>query len=157
MTIWLRDNNTTCWAEALPIVQAMKNRRYHSGIKRSPYEAMFGKKMELGNEQGDATPVQEEAGDDEDKFKVIDGTGWLDLERPLGDNLDNDLDAFGDQVTSTAEPFEDLDDDRDAFFADLDAQEELNARFFSQQEQRQGAREGQQKQAEKMLESSNKR
>lgn len=32
------------------MVQVMKNRRYHSGIGRSPYEAMFGRKIMLGNE-----------------------------------------------------------------------------------------------------------
>ena len=30
----------------------MKNRRYHRGIGRSPFEAMFGRKMEMGNEDG---------------------------------------------------------------------------------------------------------
>lgn len=37
---------------ALPMVQTMKNRRYHRGIKCSPYEAMFGREMMLGNEDG---------------------------------------------------------------------------------------------------------
>lgn len=57
LTIWLRDNKTTNWAAALPFVQAMKNQRFHRGIGRSPYEAMFGKKMELGCGK---TPVEEE-------------------------------------------------------------------------------------------------
>lgn len=39
---WLKDNNTTKWSVGLRFVQFMKNRAFHSGIKRSPYEAMFG-------------------------------------------------------------------------------------------------------------------
>lgn len=43
------------------MVQAMKNRRYHRGIKRSPFEAMFGKKIMLANEDG-CFPTEEERG-----------------------------------------------------------------------------------------------
>ena len=32
----------------ITIIQAMKNRAYHEGIKFSPYEAMFGVPMKLG-------------------------------------------------------------------------------------------------------------
>ncbi|CAJ0915791.1 unnamed protein product, partial [Mesorhabditis belari] len=44
----LREQQSTRWARILPIVQSMKNQRYHRGIGRSPYEAMFGRKMQLG-------------------------------------------------------------------------------------------------------------
>lgn len=43
------------------MVQVMKNRRYHRGIKRSPFEAMFGKKMIFANEDGNI-PTEEERG-----------------------------------------------------------------------------------------------
>nr|XP_022920896.1 KRAB-A domain-containing protein 2-like [Onthophagus taurus] len=35
-------------SEGLRFVQFMKNRAYHSGIDRSPYEAMFGYKPKVG-------------------------------------------------------------------------------------------------------------
>lgn len=41
---WQQTNETTGWAEGLRVVQFMKNRVSHSGIKCSPYEAMFGAK-----------------------------------------------------------------------------------------------------------------
>ena len=42
LTAWMHDNNSTKWSKGLKHIQFMKNRSYHSGIKRSPYEAMFG-------------------------------------------------------------------------------------------------------------------
>lgn len=45
---WLETNDTTKWSEGLRFVQFMKNRAYHSGIDRSPYEAMFGCKPKVG-------------------------------------------------------------------------------------------------------------
>ena len=66
---YLRDRKTTQWASALPSVQVMKNRRYHHGIKRSPYEAMFGRPLILGNEDGNI-PTMEERGLDEDENEI---------------------------------------------------------------------------------------
>ena len=43
----------------------MKNRRWHRGIKRSPYEAMFGKEMKMGNEDN-MIPTEEERGIEEE-------------------------------------------------------------------------------------------
>lgn len=48
LTTWMQDNKTSKWADGLRFVQVMKNRAYHSGIKRSPYEALFGSKMKIG-------------------------------------------------------------------------------------------------------------
>lgn len=42
LTCWLRDNNTTKWSEGLRFVQLQKNSSFHSGIGRTPYEAMYG-------------------------------------------------------------------------------------------------------------------
>lgn len=39
----MRDRQTIEWAKLLDEVQFMKNTRYHSGIKRTPFKAMFGK------------------------------------------------------------------------------------------------------------------
>lgn len=49
------------WVQALPKVQLIKNRRFHRGINRSPYEAMFGRKLQMGNEDG-KIPTREERG-----------------------------------------------------------------------------------------------
>ncbi|KAK7602738.1 hypothetical protein V9T40_006712 [Parthenolecanium corni] len=38
---WLHENKTERWSQGLRFVQLMKNRAYHSGIKKTPYEAMF--------------------------------------------------------------------------------------------------------------------
>nr|XP_022920061.1 KRAB-A domain-containing protein 2-like [Onthophagus taurus] len=45
---WLKDNNSTKWSEGLRYVQFMKNRAYHSGIKQSPYKALFGIEPRVG-------------------------------------------------------------------------------------------------------------
>lgn len=45
---WMQDNNTTNWSNGLRFVQFMKNRAHHSGIKQSPYEAMFGTEPRVG-------------------------------------------------------------------------------------------------------------
>lgn len=65
--MWLRDNKTTNWAHALPHIQAAKNRRFHRGIGRSPYEALFGREMKMGIEKGDPEPTMTERGYDENE------------------------------------------------------------------------------------------
>ena len=45
---WMQDEKTDQWSEGLRFVQLMKNRALHSGIKRSPYEALFGCKVKVG-------------------------------------------------------------------------------------------------------------
>ncbi|KHJ40188.1 integrase core domain protein [Trichuris suis] len=45
---WMQDKKTDQWSEGLRFVQLMKNRAFHSGIKRTPYEALFGCKAEVG-------------------------------------------------------------------------------------------------------------
>ena len=49
---WLRDQDKESqkWSEGLRFVQFMKNRSLHSGIRRSPYEAMFGVPARIGLE-----------------------------------------------------------------------------------------------------------
>jgi len=48
LTTWMADNSTNKWSEGARFVQMMKNRAYHSGIRRSPYEAMFGCSARIG-------------------------------------------------------------------------------------------------------------
>lgn len=47
----MKENNTTRWSEGLRFVLFSKNQAFHSGIKFSDYEAMFGTaaKIELGS------------------------------------------------------------------------------------------------------------
>jgi hypothetical protein len=45
---WLQDNKTTDWSIGLKFVQFSKNTSYHSGIKQTPYEALFGAKPRVG-------------------------------------------------------------------------------------------------------------
>jgi hypothetical protein len=39
---WMRENKNPNWSIGLYIVQHQKNRKYHSGIKTTPYNMMFG-------------------------------------------------------------------------------------------------------------------
>lgn len=45
---WMADEHCQKWSEGLRFVQLMKNRAYHHGIKRSPYQAMFGCDVKVG-------------------------------------------------------------------------------------------------------------
>lgn len=48
ISTWMQDEKTNRWSEGLRFVQLMKNRALHSGIKRTPYEALFGCKVKVG-------------------------------------------------------------------------------------------------------------
>jgi hypothetical protein len=48
LTTWMAVNNSKNWSKGLQFVQVQKNRSYHSGIKRSPYEALFGRPIQIG-------------------------------------------------------------------------------------------------------------
>ncbi|KAK3880669.1 hypothetical protein Pcinc_014827 [Petrolisthes cinctipes] len=45
---WLSDNDTSDWPMGLKFVQFQKNTSYHSGIKQSPYKALFGVEARVG-------------------------------------------------------------------------------------------------------------
>lgn len=48
LVAWMKTNSTTAWAKGLWDVQFSKNRALHHGIRRSPYEAMFGEQPRVG-------------------------------------------------------------------------------------------------------------
>lgn len=48
LTTWMQTEKTSHWSQGLKFVQLMKNRALHSGIKMSPYEALFGCKVKVG-------------------------------------------------------------------------------------------------------------
>ena len=45
---WLGDNHSKDWPNDLRFVQFQKNSSYHSGIKQSPYMALFGTELRIG-------------------------------------------------------------------------------------------------------------
>ncbi|XP_064118935.1 KRAB-A domain-containing protein 2-like [Macrobrachium nipponense] len=45
---WLGDNDASDWPMGLRFVQFQKNTSYHSGIKQSPYKALFGVEARVG-------------------------------------------------------------------------------------------------------------
>lgn len=46
ISTWIQDEDQ--WSEGLQFIQLMKNRVYHSEIRRKPYKALFGCKLTLG-------------------------------------------------------------------------------------------------------------
>ncbi|XP_064096387.1 KRAB-A domain-containing protein 2-like [Macrobrachium nipponense] len=48
LVAWLSDNNTTDWTVGLKFVQFQKNSSYHSGIRKSPFAALFGSDAKVG-------------------------------------------------------------------------------------------------------------
>ena len=48
LACWMKENNTTQWSQGLRFIQWQKNTRFHSGIGRTHYEAMYGQKARLG-------------------------------------------------------------------------------------------------------------
>ncbi|XP_022183090.1 KRAB-A domain-containing protein 2-like [Myzus persicae] len=48
LAAWMGDNNSSDWPSALRFIQFKKNRAFHSGIGRTPYEAMFGCTARIG-------------------------------------------------------------------------------------------------------------
>lgn len=72
IAVWLKDNNSTKWSEGLRYVQFMKNRALHSGIKQSPYKAMFGIEPRVGLKTT-SLPAEsiENINDEEDLLKLV--------------------------------------------------------------------------------------
>ena len=83
----MRDNESKQWTNGLNEVQYSKNARYHRGIKRSPYRAMFSNYPSLG--------VQSLRLDGQilDKIQDID-----DLEQVLDQQIQNDPDDPNEQA-----------------------------------------------------------
>ena len=48
LVAWMSENNTQDWSVGLRFVPNMKNSAYHSGIKHTPYKAMFGSDPKVG-------------------------------------------------------------------------------------------------------------
>jgi len=50
-TTWTAEHKTKTWSQGLRFVQYMKNRALRVGIKRGPFEAMFGMPARIGLER----------------------------------------------------------------------------------------------------------
>ncbi|XP_045118078.1 KRAB-A domain-containing protein 2-like [Portunus trituberculatus] len=126
LACWQKDYNTTKWSEGLRFVQWQKNTRFHRGIGRTPYEAMFGQKSHLGVT---ATNLPED---------VVDG---LETEEQLAEALaaDNIQDSTTSMCKDCGGPCS-MDDDIC----------HLCERKLGIQAEREGARRKQHSQAEKM-------
>ena len=48
LVAWMSDNNMKTWSERLRFIQSKKGRALYSGIKTSPYEAMFETAQRIG-------------------------------------------------------------------------------------------------------------
>jgi len=48
LVTWMSENNRKTWSEGLRFIQSKKHRGVDSGIKTSPYEAMFGTAQRIG-------------------------------------------------------------------------------------------------------------
>ena len=48
MVTWLSDNNSKDWTTGIKFVEFHKNSVHHTGIKCSPYSAMFGSEARIG-------------------------------------------------------------------------------------------------------------
>ena len=45
---WMSDNHTRDWTVGLKFVQLQNNSSHHTGIKRSPFAALFGASAKVG-------------------------------------------------------------------------------------------------------------
>ena len=48
LACWQAENNSTNWSKALNIIQFQKNSKWHKGINREPYMALFGRQPAFG-------------------------------------------------------------------------------------------------------------
>lgn len=73
---WMQENQTTKWSEGLRFVQLQKNRSFHRGIQRTPYEAMFGTPLINGlNDSNLPLEIVERLQDEDDIYKLQNSGG----------------------------------------------------------------------------------
>ncbi|KAI1726127.1 integrase core domain-containing protein [Ditylenchus destructor] len=176
----LRQNKSTAWAAALPQVQAAKNSRFHRGIGRSPYEAIFGHKMKLGYEDEPVIEEVDEGGEDPEgtEFITLDGSKWIEKaenDEPLETSNSPSPARSRSQSPARSSPssqasdsitrlkqmsqgtWKDVSFEEEEYGAVLDEEDQLNRLHFLREQEREGARKQQKRQAEQMLQESAKR
>ena len=107
LATWMRENKTKNWSFGLNFVQLQKNNSYHTGIKSTPFRAVYGVDTPLGV-KSNVVPVEElKSKSVADLFKLlgIEGEFFSDQEVEL-DELPNIFDAteFGEPIEATNEP-----------------------------------------------------
>jgi hypothetical protein len=68
---WCTDKKSKNWPKALLFIQVSKNRRLHSGIGRTPYQAMFGRLMTMGISDDGLTPEELERIQSEEDLEAV--------------------------------------------------------------------------------------
>lgn len=85
---WMKDNVSKKWSEGLRYVQFMKNRAYHSGIKQSPYKALFGIEPKVGLSNSSLPQdIINDIQDEDDLRKVIEDDRNANLTEDSDDNV----------------------------------------------------------------------
>lgn len=96
LAAWMKDNQSTKWSEGLRYVQFMKNRSFHSGIKQSPYKAMFGIEPRVGLSTSSLpSDVLKDIQNEEDLRKVL-----FDSSEDEDEALENSPDANNSPISA---------------------------------------------------------
>jgi hypothetical protein len=156
LTILMQRRNSNEWAKLLPEVQIKKNTRHHRGINQSPYKALFGRESVFGKtgELEEAVSRNAEEADKVTEYETLETESLYQIGEDYGEDMaeDSGNDMHAD---SGNDMLEDSSKDTDEEIGgDIDAlAESLN----NIQQNRTSARNAAKKQADKMLEASNKR
>jgi transposase InsO family protein len=100
LVAWMLDNKTKQWSEGLRLIQSKKNRALHEGIKKSPYEAMFGSKRRIGLAYSSLERETYEILDsEEDLERILDGmVSGTDQEREENVEMEENMERVQEPV-----------------------------------------------------------
>lgn len=88
---WMQETQSSKWSEGLRFVQLKKNRSFHRGIQRTPYEAMFGTRLINGlTDSNLPLEIVEKLQDEEDVYR-LQATVSENAEDTLLDQFDTEL------------------------------------------------------------------
>nr|XP_022920129.1 uncharacterized protein LOC111428710 [Onthophagus taurus] len=87
----MQENETTKWAEGLRFVQLKKNRSFHRGIQRTPYEAMFGIPLVNGLKDSNLPlEIVEKLHDEDDIYRLESSVG-RNIEQVVSEKSDSEF------------------------------------------------------------------
>lgn len=154
---WQTDNRTAEWMKGLDLVQFQKNRSFHSGIKTSPYQAMFGIAPKMGIE---SIPSQDlDNVETEEEFESLisnmqSGTmNTLDKADGAGEEGNNDMPDNVQMAEEVTDPIP-MDTDSTENVEPATSNFNLEKKLEGINNSRMNARDGLRKQAEKMKQIS---
>ena len=75
LVAWMSNNKTKTWSEGLRFIQSKKNRAPHSGIKTSPYEAVFWTAQRIGHGDSPLTEDMYSSTETEEELEQLFNTG----------------------------------------------------------------------------------